>query len=201
MRSPLRGWTSESLLVLVAIALSSAWSESASAAIVVDNQDSGFTILGGTWSIETTPVPFGDDYRSHAAGVDTDRVWFTPDLPLAGSYQVFLTWPDVPTEDTVAVALSTTADVVHSGGTNSVDVGQRNPPNADLTISGTDFELLGVFSFLAGTSGYVDLSANAGGIVMADAVAFNLIPEPSAFVLVLTGTLMLSRQDRRRRSC
>jgi hypothetical protein len=192
MKSRLRGWTSESVLVLTTVALVSALGQSTSAETIVDNQDSGFTILGGTWSTETSPVPFGPDYRSHEAGSDTDRVRFTPDLPLAGVYQVLLTWPDVPTEDTISIAPDAPFTIDYATGIDTISVNQQNPPIADFVVSGTGFELLGVFSFLAGTSGHVELSADASGIVMADAVLFKLVPEPGAFALAILSLLSLS---------
>ena len=154
----------------------------ARAAIIVDNSDSGFIVLGGVWDTVLDPSSHGADYRSHPGDAIADRVRFTPDLPLAGTYQVLLTWPDVPTEDTIAADAPFTVN--HIGGPQTFTINQKLAPLPDIVSGGSNFQLLGHFSFHAGTGGNVELTGNAGGIVLADAVAFNLVPLPAALPLL-----------------
>ena len=163
--------------------------------VIVDNEDAEFSVEFGTWDVENgIPDAFGGSHRIHGQGLGTERVRFTPDLPVDGTYEVYARW--VSSENR---ATNATYTVTYSGGAALAPTNQQNPPAPDLTIGIFDFELLGTFDFQAGTSGHVEVgTAGANGAVSADAVQFTLIPEPSTFALAVLGMLTPLRGGRRR---
>ena len=59
--------------------------------------------------------------------------------------------------------------------TVNYDGGSQTVP-ADQQTNGAQWNLLGTWTFVAGTSGNVQLTNNANGVVIADAVRFQLQP-------------------------
>ena len=93
---------------------------------------------------------------------------FTPTLPVAGNYDVYLWWVASGNR-----ATNEPVDVVFSNGTNTFSV--------DQTSNGSSWNYLGTFAFNAGTGGRVLVRDDgASGYVIADAVQFVLdTPAPS----------------------
>ena len=63
----------------------------------------------------------------------------------------------------------------HATGTTTVPVSQRNRGVTDVRTG--EWASLGTFTFKAGLTGYVELSDNADGYVIADAVRFRRKPQ------------------------
>jgi hypothetical protein len=87
---------------------------------------------------------------------------FTPTLPQAGTYDVYVRWTAHTNR-----AHNAPVDVNHVGGTTTFSI--------DMRVNGGKWVLLGTFTFDAGTSGNVTVrTAGANGYVVADAVQFGL---------------------------
>jgi hypothetical protein len=136
--------------------------------VVLDNDDPGVTYTG-SWTDSTATVEFfengvtlsGIPYRFASAAVsETATARYTPNLPGDGFYPVYA-WALDSTN-----RVRQTYRVGHSGGTTDVVVDHR--------LVGKGWVWLGNYYFLAGTSGYVEIS-NASpdsGVVIADAIRF-----------------------------
>ena len=75
---------------------------------------------------------------------------FTPNLPTAGSYNVFIRSTNAPTR-----ASNVPFDIVHGGGTAALSLDQRKG-------EGT-WVLLGIYNFAAGAAGSVKNSTTSEG--------------------------------------
>ncbi|HPD32338.1 MAG TPA: PEP-CTERM sorting domain-containing protein [Phycisphaerae bacterium] len=116
---------------------------------------------------------YGSTYRSLAG---LKEATFTVDLPVAGEYEVFVTW---------GAGANRRANIehriVHAGGITAVLVDQRATAN--------EWVSLGTYTFNAGpasvtvSNAWVDLS----GSMYADAVKW--VPEPGAMALLVLGSL------------
>ncbi|MEM6472577.1 MAG: glycosyl hydrolase family 28-related protein, partial [Planctomycetota bacterium] len=134
--------------------------------VVVDNRDPEVT-LTGTWQNSATlpggyldsDIAYSDEPGAQAA--------FTPDLPIAGDYEVFIRWiDDFGGQDHSGHGNQVPVDVVHAGGTASTTVNQRT--------GGGRWVSLGVFEFEAGTDGEVVLSTEGTSErTIADGVRFS----------------------------
>lgn len=134
--------------------------------IIVDNRDTGSVTITGGWSTSKSTYGYlGADYH-HDGGSGTGKTFkFTPNLPAAGSYEVFARWTSESNRASNARYI-----VAHAGGTTNVDRNQ--------TTHNGMWRSLGVFNFNAGTSGSVTLgNTGANGVVVADAVSF--VPQAS----------------------
>ncbi|GIH01967.1 xanthan lyase [Rhizocola hellebori] len=130
--------------------------------VILDNAASSGVTRAGTWLSSTSISGFyGPDYEhdnNTAKGVN--RLRFTPALPAAGAYTVYLRWTSHTNR-----ASNVPVDVVHSGGITTRTVDQR--------VSGGQWVSLGSYSFSAGSAGSVLLrTENTNGYVIADAVRF-----------------------------
>ncbi len=134
--------------------------------IVVDNADSAGMLLTGTWTAASaTPGFHGINYL-HDGGVKngTCSARFTPDLPDAGTYEVFLRW------------------TAHANRASNVPVEIRLPGGTvqhttiNQQANGSQWFSLGSFVFAAGSSpseGSVTIRNNGvNGYVIADAARF-----------------------------
>ena len=134
--------------------------------IVVDNTDSAGALLTGTWTASSAAPGFhGGDYL-HDGGVKDGScsARFTPDLPDAGTYEVFLRW------------------TAHTNRASNVPVEIRLPGGVvqivtvNQQVNGSQWVPVGSFSFAAGFSpseGSVTIRNNGvNGYVIADAVRF-----------------------------
>jgi prepilin-type N-terminal cleavage/methylation domain-containing protein len=131
--------------------------------VIVDDKDGGGSVtITGTWTETTYRTPYhADGYRhDQNAGKGSKSVRFTPNIPIAGEYEVFMWYPSAPVwADNVPV------DVTHKNGTNTVTVDQNQ--NAGTWRS------LGTFEFDTGTGGSVLVrTTGTTSHVAADAVKF-----------------------------
>lgn len=133
--------------------------------VIVDNADASGVTKTGTWKTASTQTDrYGANYlHDDNTGKGTKSVTFTPNLPIAGSYEVYLMWPaHVNREDAVQV------DVWHAAGTTGTTVDQRS--------GGGVWHSIGTYAFQAGAGGGVtirnDAVASPDGYVVADAVKF-----------------------------
>ncbi len=140
--------------------------------VFVDNQLSGtlvtFLPSVAAWSPASsavTPRYHGDDYQHDGqAPAGTKSVKFTPNIPAAGNYDVFVRWT---THENRAHGIPVT--VVHAGGSSSAGpLDQRKvQDNAE-----NGWNPIGTYAFNKGTGGSVTLSSTGNGTLIADAVWF-----------------------------
>jgi PKD repeat protein len=133
----------------------------AASEIIIDNAAAGVIdpthSFTGTWCVSSAPSPYGtDSLYSCGSGLDTYR--WTPAIPTAGTYDVYVRWTQHPNRST-AVPIA----VTHAGGTTSKTFNEQS--------GGATWVLHGRYSFNAGTGGYVQVSDSAGQAA-ADAVRF-----------------------------
>ncbi|MEC4685675.1 MAG: selenite/tellurite reduction operon rhodanese-like protein ExtH [Nitrospirota bacterium] len=134
-------------------------------AVVVDNTDSGFSVVG-TWSTSTSAGNgdyYGSNFRYIEAGTGANSATWTPALSSAGDYDVYVWHTAKPVYETDAKFT-----VTHSGTTDTVT------PDVNLTQNGGMWYKLGTYTFDAGGSEDVTVTdeATAGTYIPADAVAF-----------------------------
>ncbi len=149
--------------------------------LVLDNAAKTGVTLTGQWTVSTgVPGILGADHLhdgNTAKGLKSLR--FTPALPAAGHYAVYLRWRSPhPT-----LASNVPVLITHAGGTTSVTVNQR--------AQGGKWVLLGTYSFPAGTRGWVGVkTAGTDGTVTMDAVQFTRVfPVASKAALALRLTV------------
>ena len=135
---------------------------------IVDNADSTGVTKQGIWHTDNNETDrYGPNYL-HDGNADKGNKWvkFTPDLPVAGIYEVSIMYPDHSNR-----AWNVPVTVDFDGGSDTQDV--------DQMTGGGVWYVLGEYAFEAGTSGSVTISNNGTTKhVTADAVRFVLIPEP-----------------------
>jgi hypothetical protein len=128
-------------------------------AVIVDDADASCTLVG-TWTSSTAVSGYyGSGY--HASNVAGSSATFTPDLLAAGDREVYLRWT---THSNRWEAVPVTVN--HAGGSA--------PHTINMEANGGVWNLLGTYSFDAGTSGSVVVGTAglpAGEYVIADAVA------------------------------
>ncbi|WNG40515.1 hypothetical protein F0U61_47625 [Archangium violaceum] len=133
--------------------------------VIVDNAKISNSDKTGTWvHSRNTPGFHGYNYvHDNNAGKGSTTARFIPNLPVAGTYNVYARWM--------------------AGDARSNNVPYRITSNAGTAlvyknqqVNGGSWQLLGTYPFNAGTSGNVVIS-NAGttGHVIADAVRFELV--------------------------
>jgi hypothetical protein len=130
---------------------------------IVDNLETNRVTLTGSWTASNFEAAqmYGTNYLHDGnTGKGTKRARFTPDLPLSGSYQVYLRW-----NSSTSRATNAPVDIIHQNGTNTILVNQ--------TTNGGKWNLLGTYQFSAGTAGGVTLrNDGTTSHVIADAVLF-----------------------------
>lgn len=132
--------------------------------IIMDNTGAGVTQTGA-WTPSNGGN--GDFYSTNylhdgSAGKGSKSVRFTPSIPTAGSYEVFLWWAAYNNR-----ATNVPVDVISAGGTSFLQINQK--------LTGGQWVSLGTYTFDAGTGGSVLISNTgtaAGTYVVADAVRF-----------------------------
>jgi hypothetical protein len=131
--------------------------------VVADNDaEATFDTVSGTWNKATGVAGYyGDSYRTHAAGTGTAVVRWRPDVPAAGLYTVAVWYTADTNRATNAPFL-----ITYSGGQATVRINQQT--------KGSQWVSLGTFSFTAGDTGTIELSDNADGYAIADAVRLTL---------------------------
>lgn len=130
--------------------------------VIVDNLDIGNVTFTGAWSASThRPGYHGTNFvHDGNTGKGTKSVVFSPTIPVAGSYAVYMRWTaDGNRASNVPVAVN------YNGGTSSTTVNQQT--------NGGSWEPLGVYTFAQGASGNVTITTTGtNGHVIADAVRF-----------------------------
>ena len=167
---------------IVALGLSGAGTTAALAqTVVVDNSDSGFTVLSQTWTTGTSAAGhYGADYRyRNTTGFDgspAGEVEWRPNLPQAGTYQVAIYYPAGTNR-----ANNAPFTVHYASGSQTLAVNQQ--------AGGGQWNVLGSFAFNAGTGGSVSLSSNANAsVVIADAVQFTLASSTVNLTMAVSST-------------
>ncbi|MFF4752125.1 exo-alpha-sialidase [Streptomyces sp. NPDC001270] len=126
---------------------------------VADNDFApGFETVSGAWTrVAGTAGNYGQSCHRHAASTSGAQVRFRPDVPMSGVYAVS-TW--YPADKTLTSRASYVVE--HAEGRTTVKV--------DQSSGGGTWVPLGEFTFSAGGGGAVELSADAGQEIAADAV-------------------------------
>jgi len=128
--------------------------------IIVDNPTA---TVAGAWTNASTAVDkYGPNYLSKGTGTGTGFVRFTPNLPIPGSYQVYEWHTQGSNRATNAPWV-----ITFNGGVMTNRVDQQS--------GGGVWNLLGTFTFAAGTSGNATLTdafTDASRLAVADAVRF-----------------------------
>lgn len=137
--------------------------------IVVDNASPSGVTLTGTWTASTAIAGFySTNYLldGNTGSTGGKSVRFTPTLPFAGRYDVFMRW-----SSDASRATNAPVDVNATAGTTFMRVNQQT--------NGGTWVKLGAFDFAAGTTGNVLLrNDGANNWVIADAVQFVLNEQP-----------------------
>jgi hypothetical protein len=132
--------------------------------IVMDNAGLGYRVVSGTWAAGTGVAGYyGSNYSSHAAGTGTSVVRWQPAVPGDGQYEVFASY--TPASNRATNAPYT---ISHAGGSTVVPVNQVLAGTPDPR--GGTWVSLGVFGFQAGLGNSIELSDQANGFVIADAI-------------------------------
>ncbi|MFH2057812.1 MAG: PilC/PilY family type IV pilus protein [Pseudomonadota bacterium] len=128
--------------------------------IVIDNKNSGFT-KSGTWN-ESSAQNYGQEYNSSSLYSYTGTAKWTPYLT-AGTYNVYAWWGYAGSRTTTAQYT-----ISHNSGTATVT------KNHNVQTDAFQWQLLGTYTFDAGSSGYVTVQ-NTGSSSLcasADAIKF-----------------------------
>jgi hypothetical protein len=129
--------------------------------IIVDNSAATYA---GTWPLITgNACAYGEDFQWNEAGTGADTATWTPYVPVADDYKVYVRWVDNANRATDAPYT-----INYSEGSETIDV--------DCTTNGCDWKLLGTYFFAAGTAGSIVLSDDANGYLTADAVKLEVVP-------------------------
>ena len=128
--------------------------------VVVDNGYAEFSTPVGTWQSSSEDGSYACD--SLSTDITGAKATWQPNLPAAGTYQVYAWWPDDP-----AAATDAPYTINYDGGSVTVRKDQRT--------NGGQWVLLDARPFAAGTGGTVTLVREADGTrTWADAVKFVL---------------------------
>ncbi|MGV2881706.1 hyaluronate lyase [Paenibacillus sonchi] len=134
--------------------------------VIVDNNDTTGVLKTGSWKTSAVQTDrYGINYlHDDNSGKGSKSIAFTPVLPVTATYSVYMMWPEHFNRAT-AIPL----EVVHAGGTATLSI--------DQTSNGGVWNLIGTYTFTAGTSGSVTIrNSGTSGYVAADAVKFVRIP-------------------------
>lgn len=128
--------------------------------IMTSADASGVTISGNWQQTSSNLQKFGESYRTMAK----NSVTFRPNLPVAGSYNVYMRWPANASNST-----SVPVKIQYKDG-------QVASTTVNETVYGGQWSLLGSYPFEAGRLGSVVLTnEGTSGNVVADAVKFELV--------------------------
>ncbi|MBU1193842.1 MAG: hypothetical protein KKD32_03875 [Proteobacteria bacterium] len=143
------------------INVKSDWAIEDTSFIVVDNKDSGFTV-SGSWP-ESGAESYGQEYNNSSLYSYTGTARWTPHLPTAGTYNVYAWWGYAGSRTDQAQY-----KIHHSTGDATVT------KNHNIQTDAYKWQLLGTYTFDAGSTGYVEVR-NAGStsrVASADAIKF-----------------------------
>ncbi|MNR03674.1 Xanthan lyase precursor [compost metagenome] len=141
------------------------WAPVASTVIVDDADTTGVTKVGG-WAIGTSLTnKYSTSYIHDGNTFQGQKsVTLTPNLTAAGTYKVYMWWPSHENR-----ATNVLVDILHAGITDTVTIDEQQ--------NGGQWNLLGTYSFAAGTTGNVKVrNDGANGYVTVDAVKFEPVP-------------------------
>ncbi|MDB6026401.1 MAG: hypothetical protein JWM68_2624 [Verrucomicrobiales bacterium] len=154
--------------------------------IIIDNSSA---TVSGSWSIGTGSLDkFGSDYRYKSQGAGAASLLFNPDIFTAGDYKIYEWHPQGSNRTLGAPHI-----INYNGGSATLNVNQQ--------ASGGQWNLLGTFNLASGQSGSVritDAFADAGQLVMADAIKFSYVVAvtapiaPSALSATAAGTSQIN---------
>jgi hypothetical protein len=140
-----------------------AYGKRQSVSIVIDDAD----LESVGWVYWTGSGAYDGDLWYHAAGSGANTATWTPNIPVADTYSVYAWWTADPNRATNAPYT-----IFHAEGNDTVRVNQKS--------NGSQWNYLGTYNFAAGTSGYVVLSDDADGYVIADAIKlYNSVYAPN----------------------
>jgi hypothetical protein len=128
---------------------------------VVDNLDG--SAAGSCGSSSNAPGYYGTNYHYHAAASGTDTFTWIPTLPTARPYEVFGRWTTGSGR-----APDATFTIYHDSGSTTVSKDQRSNGGVWVSLGAFDFDDVGEEK--------VELVQNQDGIVIADAVRWELQP-------------------------
>ncbi|WP_129666186.1 exo-alpha-sialidase [Phytoactinopolyspora endophytica] len=146
--------------------------------VVVDDESVDAFERSGTWGRATGQEGhpyYGVSYRSAPAGSGDRIASWRPDVPVTGTYNVLAWYVSHPNR-----ASDAAYTVHHADGSTTVEVDQRGQARS-LTDPGRPgvWVDLGSFPFEAGTAATVELSNDADGYVIADAITLTRDPVPA----------------------
>jgi hypothetical protein len=130
--------------------------------VLVDNTAA---VTTGSWNSASGNSSYNGDYLKTSAGNGSKTIKWTPNITLGGFYEVYC-WIPASTGSQASNAQFT---VYAEGGSKTYNINENN--------SGGKWELLGMHKFAAGVSGYVELTDNANGEVIGDAIKLLYIQE------------------------
>jgi len=139
---------------------------------IIDNLDPQFDTPNGEWNTSSSAGFYRDD-SLYSTEIGAIASW-TPDLPMAGTYEVWAWWTYYSSRNQNALYVVNSND-----GATTNRINQR-----DETTAGK-WHSLGSFDFKTGDFGSVVLihdDQNTGSS-SADAIKFSYIPEPSLFFI------------------
>jgi hypothetical protein len=134
------------------------------AEVIVDNLDGGFS-QSGTWAESAATDEYNGSSLYSATTISTAR--WTPNLPTAGSYEVYAWWSAQSSSGFYDRDSAADYTIVHADGVNTVV--------RDQDVNSGQWNLLGTYNFAAGTGGFVELVRDTNNGVngtSADAVRF-----------------------------
>lgn len=157
-----------------------------SSSIVIDNLDSGYSENSSlnSWTTRTTGNKYGSNWRRDTTINDGDWARWTPNITVAGKYEVFAFWSDLG----VANATDSPYTVYYAGGNSG-------PLDQNQEVKGNQWNSLGMYAFAVGSGGYVELTDNANDDVCADAVKWVLIGSASASANAVTTNSVTAGQS------
>jgi hypothetical protein len=137
--------------------------------IILDNASAGLQdaaggrTFTGSWCTSAASNQFGATALNNCLGAVAATYQWTPTIPTAGAWDVYVWWGAQPFQST-----SAPVTVVSASGTVTQTFNEQT--------GGGQWVLHGRYTFSAGTAGYVKVTNNGSGHVGADAVRFVLAP-------------------------
>jgi hypothetical protein len=131
--------------------------------VIIDNSDTDYCTIEGTWvTTSLTSGYYGDSYiHDNSSNKGSQSVTYTPDLEETGMYDVYMRWTSGTNRSS-----EVPVNVISSNDASAIYVDQQ--------VDGGVWNYIGTYSFVAGTSGYVEITTEDtdGTYVIADAVKF-----------------------------
>ncbi|MBN1901196.1 DUF2961 domain-containing protein [Candidatus Sumerlaeota bacterium] len=130
--------------------------------IIIDNLDTASSFrTEGAWNIGSGGEDYGTNVHWAEKGRGESRAFFTPDFPKSGNYSVFIWYGSDSNSDH---ATNAPLIIHHAKGEDVATI--------NLKQNCGKWNYIGEYKFQKGRSGFVMISNNADGNVLADAVKF-----------------------------